>query len=70
MVALTPLLFYINGLSLTHIVAALDQESQRHVPVPRDRPETNVGGDDAVGHAVGHLDPSVDVSRKRHNVAS
>ena len=67
MVALTPLIFYINGLSLTHIVAALDQESQRHVPVPRDRPQTNVGGNDAVRHAIGHSSVAVSVSPKRNS---
>ena len=62
--------FHISVELLTHIIAALNHEAHGYVTVPRDRPETNVGGDDAVRHAVGHGSVAVGVSRKRQRFAT
>ena len=48
----------------------MNHETHGHVTVPRDRPETNVGGGEALRHVIGHVCVAVVVSCKRHRVAS
>ena len=48
----------------------MNHEAHRHVAIPRDWPETNAGGGDAVRQVIGHRCVAVRVSRERHDVTS
>ena len=48
----------------------MNHEAHRHVTVPRDWPQTNAGGGDAIRQVIGHRCVAIGVSRERHDVAS